>query len=249
MSILSVHGLTKSYGGHQVALADCSFKLERGKICAVIGASGCGKSTLLRLIAGLERPDAGKVSLNDQVVSSTSYHLPPQKRNVGFVFQDYSLFPHLTVAQNIGFGLNSHQQTRVTALLDTIKMPTYGRRYPHQLSGGQAQRVALARTLAREPALLLLDEPFSSLDTHLKAELRREIGRIMLENDMTTLFVTHDIFDAIDLADEILFLADGQLIDHGPVAEVLRMVNHPYIQACTEELQQKAMWAVARGID
>ena len=178
-NVLEIEGLFKSYDGKKYALKDCTFSLKKGEICSVVGESGSGKTTLLRLIAGLERPTNGCIKLNDKLVSSDSHITPPQKRQIGMVFQDYALFPHMTVEENIGFGLKNSNNEKISDLLNLIKMNSFGKAYPSELSGGQEQRVALARTLALNPNLLLLDEPFSNLDIGLKSELRLEIKRIV----------------------------------------------------------------------
>ena len=177
-NILEIEGLSKSYDGKKNALNDCNFSLEKGEICAIVGESGSGKTTLLRLIAGLERPTNGCIKINGQLVSSDSQITPPQKRQIGMVFQDYALFPHMTVKQNIGFGLKNPSNNEIHDLLNLIKMNSYADAYPSELSGGQEQRVAIARTLALKPNLLLLDEPFSNLDVGLKSDLRKEIQSI-----------------------------------------------------------------------
>jgi iron(III) transport system ATP-binding protein len=179
-----------------------NFKLEveKGEIVALVGASGSGKSTVLRLIAGLEIPVQGEISIASQKVAGEKEFQPPEKREVGMVFQDYALFPHLSVAENISFGIDNlsrkDQQKRITELLELVNLAGYEKRYPHQLSGGQQQRIALARTLAPEPELLLLDEPFSNLDAELKDKIRRELNEIIREIGITTILVSHDREDA-----------------------------------------------------
>ena len=175
-------------------------KVKKGEIVALVGASGSGKSTVLRLIAGLEIPVQGEISIASQKVAGEKEFQPPEKREVGMVFQDYALFPHLSVAENISFGIDNlsrkDQQKRITELLELVNLAGYEKRYPHQLSGGQQQRIALARTLAPEPELLLLDEPFSNLDAELKDKIRRELNEIIREIGITTILVSHDREDA-----------------------------------------------------
>ncbi|MEN0006488.1 MAG: ABC transporter ATP-binding protein [Bacteroidota bacterium] len=238
--IVTTSGLSKSYDGKKWALSNCSFSLEEGTICAVVGESGCGKTTLLRLIAGLERPEKGRVELKGAAVTTDRIFVPPQKRQVGFVFQDFALFPHLTVEQNIAFGLKNNKKETVTRLLRLIKMEAYAKSYPSQLSGGQQQRVALARTLAIEPLLLLLDEPFSNLDAALKTELRQEVKQIVKRLGTTMLFITHDLADAIDIADEIIFLKEGIVLQHHTLQDFAKKSQHEDIQKIIAELSAKA---------
>ena len=235
MNVLEIQNLSKSYDGKNWALKDCSFQLSSGKICAVIGESGSGKSTLIRLIAGLEHPENGTIIINEKEMSSDHHIVPPQKRNIGLVFQNFALFPHLTVEENIAFGLKN--KDKVKELLQLIKMEDFSKRYPAELSGGQQQRVAIARTLALSPQLLLLDEPFSSLDSHLKADLRNEIKNIVNEIGISMVFITHDILDAIDIADEIIFLKKGAIIQHSSTANIFKNLNNIDIQNIKNGLQ------------
>ncbi len=238
--ILDVHKLSMSYDGKTFALSDCTFFLEKGSLCAIVGESGCGKSTLLRLIAGLERPNAGSISINGTLVSDDSTHISPQKRNVGLVFQDFSLFPHLTVAQNISYGLKNKQTDRVQELLSLIKMEGYANKYPSQLSGGQEQRIALARTLAVNPEILLLDEPFSNLDAYLKSELRHEIKDIVSSLGTTLNFITQDLFDAIDIAEEVIFLKDGRMLQHSSIEAFCQNIEHEEVRKIMVDLKTNA---------
>lgn len=204
----------KSFGGPHV-IEDLSFQVGYKEVFAILGPSGCGKTTTLRLIAGFEQPDAGEISLNGQIVASPSHWLPPEKRGVGIVFQDYALFPHLSVEQNVAFGLRSfpsHQRDRIVGtMLELVGMAQYARRYPHELSGGQQQRVALARSLAPCPVVLLLDEPFSNLDADMRTQMRQEVQRILKQAETTTILVTHDQEEAFILADRVALLNAGQL--------------------------------------
>ncbi|ERP39354.1 ABC transporter ATP-binding protein [Chitinivibrio alkaliphilus] len=196
-------------------LRDISFSVERDEIMAILGESGCGKSTLLRLISGFEMPLAGSIYLNGRCLAHGSKHfVPAEHRGIGMVFQDYALFPHMTVFENIRFGLKGirkEQDLRVTHVLSLVRMEEYGARFPHELSGGQQQRVALARSIAPNPSLILLDEPFSNLDAHLQEEIRREIRYIVAAADMTTLFVTHDKADVHAIADTVIHLEGGTI--------------------------------------
>jgi len=236
-SILEISKLSKSYDGKVKVLSDFNFKMESGKICAIVGESGSGKSTLLRLIAGLERPDGGEIKVAQSVVSDNIKIVKPQSRNIGLVFQDFTLFPHLTVEQNITYGVKENKSKVIEDLLKLVKMEGYNKSYPSQLSGGQEQRVALARTLAIEPKLLLLDEPFSSLDIGLKSELRKEIKGIVKKLNTSMIFITHDISDAIDIADEIIFLKNGKKVQHSPISELSKSSKNEDISSIMSELK------------
>ncbi len=206
MAIIELDQITMTYpGGKSPAVQDISFKVEKGRVLALLGPSGSGKTTLLRLIAGFEVPDQGSILLDGRVVSRPGYCLPPEKRGVGMVFQDYALFPHLTVAQNVAFGLRrasaSERQRRVMEVLTLVGLTGYERGYPHELSGGQQQRVALARALAPNPIVVLLDEPFSHL----------EVQQILKRVGTTAGLVTHDHEEAFAMADQIAVLNEGRL--------------------------------------
>ncbi|HLV52483.1 MAG TPA: ABC transporter ATP-binding protein [Cryomorphaceae bacterium] len=213
--MLNIGNLSKSFDqGRTYALKDVSFELDAGNVCAIVGESGSGKTTLVRLIAGLERPDRGTIALGGMLMSSMDKFVAPEKRRLGLVFQEYALFPHLTIRDNIRFGISKlkDKNERVAEMLELVGLQGMEKRYPHQLSGGQQQRVALARALAPHPSLLILDEPFSNLDSILRAELRDEIFDIIRKTEVTALFVTHDTRDAMTVADEILILQEGQLV-------------------------------------
>lgn len=240
-NILEIEDLTFSYDGRHNVLQDCNIEIESGKICSIVGESGSGKSTLLRLIAGLERPNDGSISIDQRVVSDNDRMVVPQERRVGFVFQNYALFPHMTVAENIAYGLTSDKKNTISRLLHMIQMDGYENAYPSQLSGGQQQRIALARTLATEPLLLLLDEPFSNLDTALKSELRNEIRRIVNELDMSMIFITHDLYDAIDIADDIIFIKDGKILDHMNISSLSKDTSQIEISNMVQELLDKSL--------
>ena len=213
---LQVENLEYAYKGNPVghaAVSGLSFSLERGTIGCLLGPSGCGKTTVLRCIAGFEAPRAGRILLNGIVVSSAQTSLPPEKRRIGMVFQEHALFPHLTAAGNIIFGIskekNSAQRLRELAVLTGIT--EYLEKYPHELSGGQQQRVALARALAPRPELLLLDEPFSNLDTGMRESLSLELREIIKASGTTAVLVTHDQNEAFAMADEIGVMRDGRI--------------------------------------
>jgi iron(III) transport system ATP-binding protein len=212
---LEVMDAVIGYGGAPV-VRQVSFALEAGQIGCLLGPSGCGKTTLLRAIAGFETLHAGRIRMRGQVVSHAGWSLPPEKRRVGMVFQDFALFPHLKVGDNIGFGLRHlserERRARVQTLLKLVGLPQFEGAYPHQLSGGQQQRVALARAMAPRPELLLMDEPFSSMDAELREQLAREVRDIIKEEEITALLVTHDQYEAFAMADEIGVLNAGQLM-------------------------------------
>ena len=208
---LTLENVSHAYGNH-VVVRDLSFALHPGDIACLLGASGCGKTTVLRLVAGFETPTGGRIRLGDAVVGSPGHCLPPELRRIGMVFQDHALFPHLTVAGNVAFGLRSDKATvrrRVAELLDMVGLSAAGPRFPHELSGGQQQRVALARALAPEPHLLLLDEPFSSLDVELRERLALDVRSILKAAGTTAIIVTHDQHEAFAVADTVGVMKDG----------------------------------------
>ena len=211
---LEVRDIHQSYGKHKV-VKGLSFTLRKGQIGCLLGPSGCGKTTVLRCIAGFESLRQGEIWLNGQLVSGPGCLLPPEKRRVGMVFQDYALFPHLSIADNIGFGLHQFsaqaQRQRVEELLQAVGLAGIGAKFPHQLSGGQQQRVALARSLAPQPDLLLLDEPFSNLDVELRERLSLEVRDIIKGSNTTAVIVTHDQHEAFAIADEIGIMHDGEI--------------------------------------
>ncbi len=210
--MLTLEHVAQAYG-RQAILRDISFHLEAGQIGCLLGPSGCGKTTALRLVAGFEALQAGRILLGGEAVGVPGVHLPPERRRVGLMFQDYALFPHLDVAANIAFGLGSleraERRRRVEEMLRLVDLAPVARRYPHQLSGGQQQRVALARALAPRPRLLLLDEAFSNLDVELREKLTLEVRDILKHEGMTALLVTHDQREAFAMADVVGVLHDG----------------------------------------
>ncbi|HVE91500.1 MAG TPA: ABC transporter ATP-binding protein [Actinomycetota bacterium] len=204
-------GLARSFGP-VAAVRDFSLEVSPGEIMALLGPSGCGKTTFLRLVAGFERPDTGTIELSGRIVAGKGRYVPPERRRVGVVFQDYALFPHLTVGGNAGYGVDaSARRSRVHEVLDLVGLAGLEDRYPHELSGGQQQRVALARALAPEPSLLLLDEPFSNLDAALRVRVRAEVRDILRAAGTATIFVTHDQEEALSLADRVAIMARGRL--------------------------------------
>jgi iron(III) transport system ATP-binding protein len=223
---LEAKGIAKSFNGHTV-LHDIDLTLQPGTTTAVVGASGCGKTTLLRLIAGFESPDAGTIFIDGRQVTGPRSAMAPHRRGVGYVAQDGALFPHLTVGQNIAYGLRGtareEVRVRVAELLETVSLDaSYASRRPHQLSGGQQQRVALARALARHPVLMLLDEPFSALDTGLRASTRKAVAGLLSTAGVTTLLVTHDQEEALSIADQVAVMRDGRFTQVGTPQQVYR---------------------------
>jgi iron(III) transport system ATP-binding protein len=213
MTQLVVTGLHKAFGDHPV-LTGLDLEVPAGSLTAILGPSGSGKTTLLRVLAGFERGDAGTVTIGGSVVDGPDVHLAPERRRIGYVPQEGSLFPHLTVAANIGFGLPARQRRgpAIAELLDAVGLAGLGGRYPHQLSGGQQQRVALARALAIQPKIVLLDEPFASLDAHLRASVRADVQALLAETGVTGILVTHDQDEALSTADRVAVLRDGRIV-------------------------------------
>lgn len=213
--LLRVEDCEVSFNGKAV-VRRASFLLQAGTIGCLLGPSGCGKTTLLRAIAGFEPLTHGRIFLRDQLVGRKGWQLAPERRHIGMVFQDFALFPHLTVEGNIAFGIKhlpeSQRRARITELLRLIGLEPYAASYPHQLSGGQQQRVALARAMAPRPALLLLDEPFSSMDAEMREQLARDVRGILKQEHMTAILVTHDQLEAFAMADEIGVMTDGVLM-------------------------------------
>ena len=214
MTLLALENISHAYGCQEV-VRDLSLELESGEIGCLLGASGCGKTTVLRLIAGFEAPRQGSIRLHDETVATIGRSTPPEQRHIGMVFQDYALFPHLTIAENIGFGLRASASARKTArvgeMLDLIGLGGRGTKYPHELSGGQQQRVALARALAPHPHLLLLDEPFSNLDVELRERLSLEVRAILKAAGTAAILVTHDQHEAFAVADVIGIMNAGRI--------------------------------------
>ena len=211
MSAIELRSAVKRFGSTEV-LVEADLDVEDGSLTAILGPSGSGKTTILRLVAGFERLDAGTLRIGGRVVDDGERFVHPQQRGVGYVPQEGALFPHLTVQRNIAFGLERAERGRVDELLDLVGLAGLGRRYPHQLSGGQQQRVALARALAIEPRVVLLDEPFSSLDAAMRGDLRQDVADILARTGTTTVLVTHDQDEAMAMADRIAVLRHGHVV-------------------------------------
>ncbi len=212
--MLQVQDIQCRYDDHEV-VSQVSFHVNNGDICSLLGPSGCGKTTILRAIAGFQPLHQGHILLNEQCLSQPGQQLPPEQRHIGMVFQDYALFPHLSVYDNIRFGLQklprSEQRQRVRRLLSLVRLDGVEQRYPHELSGGQQQRIALARALAPNPQLLLMDEPFSNLDAELRKKLSLEVREILKELGISAILVTHDQHEAFAFSDQVGLLYNGQL--------------------------------------
>ena len=232
---ISCHGVTKYFDG-LAAVENISLEVPAGRIMTLLGPSGCGKTTALRLVAGFERLDGGQIAIGDEVVAGPGVHRPPEGRRIGMVFQDYAIFPHLSVSHNVGFGLNTRaergdKRARVAAMLDFVGLADVGERMPHELSGGQQQRVALARALAPGPRALLLDEPFSNLDAALRAEVRAEVRDLLRRSGTTTIFVTHDQEEALFFGDLIAVMRAGRIEQLGAPEEIYLQPRTRFVAA------------------
>ncbi len=212
---------------HVQVLADFSLTIPSGKLTTLLGASGCGKTTLLRCIAGLETPETGDILFEERIVFSSEkrIHIPPERRHLGFVFQDFALWPHMNVFENTAFGLRASGETadiekKVMEALDSVRLTEYAHRYPHQLSGGQQQRVAFARAIAIDPDCILFDEPLSALDANLRAQMRSELQELVRQRNLTAVFVTHDQGEALSISDNIVVMNEGTIMQSGTPEEI-----------------------------
>lgn len=230
MLAVKINNLSHSINNHEI-LKNINLELEKDKIACILGPSGCGKTTLLKLIAGLEKTQKGEILLNDTVVSSSSHHLETEKRKIGFLFQDYALFPHLTVRENLNFAINNKTIIHnIDEIIEIIKLPDSLQKYPHELSGGEQQRVALARSIISQPNFLLLDEPFSSLDLNLKEEIRDDTLHLLQKSNVTVLIVTHDPFEAMFIANKIYIMKKGgEIIQSGSPQDLYNKPISSYV--------------------
>ena len=221
-----------AYAQHP-AVTDISLSVNQGEILCILGPSGCGKTTILRAVAGFQKVTSGRITLNGQIVSSPTLHLPAEKRKVGMVFQDYALFPHLCVADNIGFGLKHWEEpsrkSQIQTMMELVGLKGLERRYPHELSGGQQQRVALARALAPNPVMLLMDEPFSNLDPDMTVKMRKELYHLLRQTQTTSILVTHDHHEAFAMADQVAVLHDGRLVQCDTPESVYHLPSCPFV--------------------
>lgn len=248
MAFLEINHASKKFG-EMAAVHDFDLGIEKGELVSFLGPSGCGKTTTLRMVAGFEVPTEGKIILDGRDITN----VPPSQRDVGMVFQAYALFPNMTVADNIGFGLKIAKKPkdqiakRVGEMLALIKMPDLGDRYPYQLSGGQQQRVALARALAIAPQVLLLDEPLSALDAKIRVELRYEIRRIQQATKITTIYVTHDQEEALTLSDRVVVMSAGKMEQVGAPFEIYNYPKTPFVASFVGTLNQLRCKVVDAG--
>ncbi len=230
-SAVHCENLTKTFG-ETTAVEDVSFDLKRGDILALVGPSGCGKTTLLRLIAGFEVPDNGAAYIGGKPVVNEKKFVPPEKRDVGIVFQNYALFPHLDVSENIAYGLSSkgsQREKRIGEMLTLIGLEDYGSKMPHELSGGEQQRVALARALAPDPEILLLDEPFSNLDADLRTRIRSEVRDILKRTKASVIFVTHDQDEALFMGDRVGVMNEGKVVQVDKPEDIFHYPIDPFV--------------------
>ena len=233
MAYLQLNNLNFSYNQSENILKNINFSIEKGEILAILGESGSGKSTLLRLISGFETAQEGALYIDNKKIFEGFHKVPVEKRGIGFVFQDYALFPHLTVEENIKFGLDKlnkkEKEQRVEKMLQLVSLKDFSKKYPHELSGGQQQRIALARALAPEPKLILFDEPFSNLDANLQGKIREELKEILKNTETTALFVSHNKEDALHIADKAIILYKGDIVQEGNPQEIYDNPKTPYV--------------------
>jgi iron(III) transport system ATP-binding protein len=250
-AILQVKNITKQFSANSaIALNNISLTLAKGDILGLLGPSGCGKTTLLRAIAGFDRPQTGTIMIGGKLVSNRDIYLPPEQRDIGIVFQDYALFPHLNIAENIAFGLTqlapADRQQRVTEVLALVRLQGLEKRYPYELSGGQQQRIALARALAPKPQLMLLDEPLSNLDIQVRSHLREEIRDILKAAGTSAIFVTHDREEALFVADLVAVMQSGKIEQLGTPEQIY---TQPASRFVAEFVTQAHFFAARRQGD
>ena len=231
MLAVKINNLSHSINNQKI-LQNINLELEKDKIACILGPSGCGKTTLLKLIAGLEKVTMGDIIINDEIVSSNTMHLKTEKRKIGFLFQDYALFPHLTVKENLNFAISNGKKEKhdIEEIIEIIKLPNSLHKYPHELSGGEQQRVALARSIIAQPDLLLLDEPFSSLDLSLKEEVRDDTLHLLQKSNISVLIVTHDPFEAMFISNKIYIMQkDGKIVQSGSPRQLYNEPINSYV--------------------
>ncbi|WP_078551268.1 ABC transporter ATP-binding protein [Bacillus alkalicellulosilyticus] len=234
MSFIQLNGITKFFTRTlKPAVDNLSLHIEKGEIITLLGPSGCGKTTTLRMLAGFEQPSTGTIQVGDEVVFKDGRSLPPEKRGIGMVFQDYALFPHLTIEKNVMFGLNKwstkQKKERVREVLELVGLSEFNKRYPSELSGGQQQRVALARALAPRPHVILMDEPFSNLDAGLREKMRYEVTAILRKADTTAIIVTHDQKDAFAVSDRVVVMNEGIIQQIASPKEMYRCPKNCFV--------------------
>ena len=223
-NFLQIKDLKHSYNSNFEVLKGIDMEVTKGEIISILGPSGCGKTTLLRIIAGLEKQSEGTVSIDNQMVADHLHYIPTEKRNVGLVVQERALFPHLTNIKNVKFGIQESDKNKTSIALDFLKLfkvEKYADNFPHEISSGEQQRVALARAMAPNPKILLMDEPFGALDIELKLELRQETKKILKDNGITSIIVSHDIDDASAMSDRVLIVKNGIIVQNGSPKEVV----------------------------
>ena len=231
MLAVKINNLSHSINNQKV-LQNINLELEKDKIACILGPSGCGKTTLLKLIAGLEKVTTGDIIINNEIVSSNTMHLKTEKRKIGFLFQDYALFPHLTVKENLNFAISNGKKEKhdIEEIIEIIKLPNSLHKYPHELSGGEQQRVALARSIIAQPDLLLLDEPFSSLDLSLKEEVRDDTLHLLQKSNISVLIVTHDPFEAMFISNKIYIMQkNGKIVQSGSPRQLYNEPINSYV--------------------
>lgn len=234
MGFITIKQLTKTFPhANKSAVSNFSLEIAKGEIITLLGPSGCGKTTTLRMIAGFEQPTSGEIFIGGETVNNHLVHLPPEKRGIGMVFQDYALFPHLTVEKNVLFGLTKwnglKKRNRVKEVLDLVGLWDLAKRYPHELSGGQQQRVALARALAPRPKVILMDEPFSNLDASLREKMRYDVKKILKATNTTALIVTHDQKDAFAVSDRVVIMKEGMIEQIDTPIEMYRCPRNCFV--------------------
>ena len=237
---LKVKDLKKYYNSKEQLIRNLNFSVDKGDIVSFVGESGSGKTTFLKCLAGLEKINSGLIELNGNVLNYKNTFVSADKRKIGFVFQDYPLFPHLNILENISINLEKKFLSKIDYILNLTNLKNLCNRYPHQLSGGEQQRACLARALVREPDLLLLDEPFSNLDALLKNSLRRELSEMIKPLGISILFITHDLDDALAIADEVVIMKDGELLESGSITMVSQHAKNEYVKSIFSNLKSSA---------